>query len=45
MKGIESVEVEDGMIEVRYSAAVISESEVRKIVSDTVQRLGYSIIE
>jgi len=45
MKGIESVEVKDGMIEVRYSAAVISESEVRKIVSDTVQRLGYSIIE
>ncbi len=45
MKGIESVEVEDGMVEVRYSAAEISEREVLKIISDTVQKLGYSIIE
>ncbi len=45
LQGIEGVEVDDAMVKVTYSPEVISQNEVRKIVADTVEKLGYKVKE
>lgn len=45
MQGIEGVEVDDTVVKVTYSPEVISQNEVRKLVADTVEKLGYKVKE
>ncbi len=43
IKGIESVEVEDNTVVVIFDSAKISPEEVRRLVSDSIGRLGYKL--
>jgi copper chaperone CopZ len=45
MKGILSVDVVDEGIRVNFDEGLLTEESVKKLVSDTVQRLGYRISE
>ncbi len=45
MNGIADVEVENGLIVVNYDEGVIEEERVRQITRDTVERLGYKLID
>jgi len=45
MQGIEGGEVDDAVVKVTYSPEVISQNEVRKVVADTVEKLGYKVKE
>jgi copper chaperone CopZ len=45
MKGVESVDVDQGYVTINYNEGIITEEEVRRLVSDTVERLGYRVIE
>ncbi len=44
-KGVESVEVEDGMIAIDFDPAVIGETAIKRITRDSIERLGYKILE
>lgn len=43
LKGINAVEAEGGRIMVDYDDRLIDESSVKKIVTDSVERLGYRL--
>ena len=44
MKGVASVEVEDGKVSVQFDPSVTDEATVSRIVKDNVERLGYKIL-
>jgi copper chaperone CopZ len=43
--GVESVAVENGRIVVNFDASTITEDRVRTIAKDSVERLGYKLID
>jgi len=45
MKGVDSVEVDEGKVAVNYDPSVISEEELFLIAKDSVEKLGYRIID
>ena len=45
MKGVASVEVDEGKVAVNYDPAVISEEELFLIAKDSVEKLGYRIAD
>ncbi len=45
MDGVESINVERGMIAVRFDESAIPEDRLRKITRDSIERLGYRVEE
>ncbi len=45
IEGVESIDVADGMVKVVYSEALIGREELLRLVTDTVNKLGYKVIE
>ena len=43
MDGVESIDVEQGKIAVKFDEAAIDEEKLSKIAVDSIERLGYSI--
>jgi copper chaperone CopZ len=45
MDGVESVAVENGRIVISFDASMITEDRVRTIAQDSVDKLGYTLID
>jgi copper chaperone CopZ len=45
MKGVGSVEVEEGKVAIDFDPSVISEKDVIRLARDSVEKLGYRILE
>ena len=45
LDGVESIVVEGGKIAVRFNDSMISEEDLLKITRDSIEKLGYSVIE
>lgn len=45
MDGVESIDVENGKIAVRFDEAAIEEEKLTKITKDSIDKLGYRIEE
>jgi len=45
MRGVDSVEVDEGKVAVIYDPSLISEEELFRIAKDSVEKLGYKIID
>ena len=45
MNGVESIDVEKGHIMVEYNNSQITEDELSRITRDSIEKLGYKIIE
>ena len=45
MDGVESVDVESGRIVIRFDESMITEDRVRTIAQDSVEKLGYKLID
>ena len=45
IKGIRNVEAEGGKMSIEYDDSVLNTDELRKMVNDTVSRLGYRIVD
>lgn len=43
LKGVESVDVKDGAVAVRFNPDLVDESFIRKVTRESVEKLGYSI--
>jgi len=43
MDGVESIDVEQGKIAVKFDEAAIDEEKLSKIAQDSIERLGYSV--
>lgn len=43
MDGVESIDVEQGKIAVRFDEAEIDEEKLSKITKDSIERLGYRV--
>jgi copper chaperone CopZ len=43
MDGVESIDVEQGKIAVRFDEAEIDEEKLTKIARDSIERLGYRV--
>jgi copper chaperone CopZ len=45
LKGVESVEVEEGRITIDFNSSTISEEEISRVAKDSVEKLGYKILD
>ncbi|MBI4685514.1 MAG: heavy-metal-associated domain-containing protein [Nitrospirae bacterium] len=45
MEGVESIDVESGHILVEYDSSQITESELSRITRDSIEKLGYKLLE
>ena len=45
MDGVKSIDVEQGKVAVRFDEAEIDEEKLAKIAKDSIERLGYKLIE
>ena len=45
MRGIRSVEVEEGKVAVDFDPSVMSEARVSQLVKDSVEKLGYKMLQ
>jgi copper chaperone CopZ len=45
MKGVESIDVGQGKIAVKFDEAEIEEDRLKKITRDSIERLGYRVEE
>lgn len=45
MKGVESIDVESGHIMVEYNSSQITEDELSRITRDSIEKLGYKLLE
>lgn len=45
MNGVESVDVENGMIAVRFNESEIDEEKLSTITRDSIEKLGYKLEE
>jgi copper chaperone CopZ len=43
MDGVESIDVEQGKIAVKFDETAIDEGKLSKIAQDSIERLGYSV--
>ncbi len=44
MKGVKSVEVEEGRVSIDFDQSIVSEDEITQIAKDSVEKLGYKIL-
>ena len=45
VEGILSVDVEEGKVAINFDPSAISEDRVRRLVTDSVEKLGYKMLE
>ena len=45
MKGVASIEVEEGKVIIEFDPSLIGEETVSGLVRDSIERLGYKIID
>ena len=45
MDGVDSIDVEQGKIAVRFEEAAIDEDKLKKLTRDSIERLGYRVEE
>ncbi len=45
LEGVESIDVEGGMIAVNFNGSKITEKEISRIIKDSIEKLGYKLIE
>ncbi len=45
MKGVESIDVGDGGIEISFDETKVTEEDLRKISRDSVEKLGYKVFD
>jgi copper chaperone CopZ len=45
MKGVDSITAEDGKVALTFDDAEISEESLLKLTRETIERLGYKIVE
>jgi copper chaperone CopZ len=45
MNGVESIDVQEGKISVVFDVAKITEEELARLTKDSIQKLGYKLIE
>jgi len=45
MEGVESIAVQNGMIEIGYDSSKITEDDIRKISKDSIEKLGYKLLD
>jgi len=45
MNGVESIEVHNGKIEIVYDPSTIAEDTVRKLSKDSMEKLGYQLLD
>jgi copper chaperone CopZ len=45
VKGVDSVDVEEGKVAIEFDSAVISEARAARIAKDAIEKLGYKILE
>ena len=43
MEGVESITVQNGMIEIGYDSSKIAEDTLRRISRDSIEKLGYTL--
>ena len=43
MEGVESITVQNGMIEIGYDSSKIAEDTLRRISKDSIEKLGYTL--
>ncbi len=44
VKGVSSVEIEDGKVAIEFDPAVIGEEKVSRLARESVEKLGYQIL-
>ncbi|HUI68328.1 MAG TPA: heavy metal-associated domain-containing protein [Nitrospirota bacterium] len=45
MEGVESIEVQNGKIEIGYDSSKIAEDFLRKLSKDSIEKLGYKLLD
>jgi hypothetical protein len=45
MDGVEAIEVESGKIVIDFNAEKISEKDIMKISKDSIEKLGYKLLD
>lgn len=45
MEGVESIAFQNGTIEIGYDSTRINEETLRKIVKDSIEKLGYKLLD
>jgi copper chaperone CopZ len=45
LDGVESVDVEQGRIVISFDASMVTEDRVRTIARDSVEKLGYAVVD
>jgi copper chaperone CopZ len=45
MEGVDAIEVENGQIEISFDASMITKDTLVKISKDSVERLGYKMLD
>ena len=45
MEGVESIAVQNGIIEIGYDSSKIAEDAIRKISKDSIEKLGYELLD
>lgn len=45
MKGVASVEVEEGRVTIEFDPSIIGEETISGLVRDSVEKLGYKILD
>jgi copper chaperone CopZ len=45
MEGVESIEVQNGKIEIGYDASKITEDTLKKLSRDSIEKLGYKLLD
>ena len=45
MKGVGSVEVEEGKVAIDFAPSVISEEDIIRLARDSIEKLGYKVLD
>ena len=45
MEGVESIDVEEGKVAVAFDEAKIAEEELSRITKDSIEKLGYRLLD
>lgn len=45
MEGVEGVEIDEGKVSIEYDPAKISEERIAQIAKDSIEKLGYRLLD
>ncbi len=45
VKGVSSVEVEEGVVAIDFDPSVISKTDIGRLARDSIEKLGYKVLE